>query len=870
MKSLIIAVLVILFLGGCRSQREPKMETRNLPAITVRPGQTIVEKYHPSYTRHFDLEHTSLDIRPDYNTQQLSGTALITLHPHFYPTDSLHLNARGMLLHKIALITSQKDTTPLNYVYRNDTIAIYLNRIYKKDEKLNVLISYTSRPEELKDKQSGDAITDDKGLYFINPLGKEKGKPRQLWTQSETQAASAWFPTIDAPNQKMTQDIRLTVDTQDVSLSNGKMVSSVVNNDGTRTDTWKMEDPHSPYLVMIAAGPFAVIKDQWRNKEVNYYVEPEYEDVAHKIFGNTPEMMEFYSKRLGVDYPWNKYSQITVRDFVSGAMENTTATVHMEGLQRDSRELLDENYEDFIAHELFHQWFGDLVTCESWANIPLNESFATYGEYLWFEHKYGKDEADYTLNQDLHHYLREARTKQVNLIRYVHGHRNEMFDRHSYQKGGCILHMLRNHVGDDAFFAALKSYLTRYRYQNVEIHNLRLVFEEITGQDLNWFFDQWFLDKGHPELGIHYNWNELTKNAEVTIIQNQDSAGIRLFRIPLAVDIYTNAGVKREQIVIENKEHTFRFALNEKPALINIDADKILVGKKTDHHTPAEWIYQYYHAPLFADRLEAVKAINEDYPHDGPEAVMLKDALNDKHWYIRSAALNKLNIDTNHAESATLKNKVVQMASSDPKSKVRVAALELLIEKYSSASSMSFYRSMLNDSSYSVMQTAMDGIISINPDTALSLAEKFEKENHQEIREMLTSLYGNHGGQQQAKYMLQVQHDAVGNERYSSLNNFGRFLKRIDEEATLSEGITRIGEDARNAEPWYIRFAAMQALADLFGSLKTKKQAAEQKNNISAAAKYSNLMDQCYRIMVEVRDAETDESLKKLYQGKSE
>ena len=863
-------ILCIISFSSCKTRPAEKMETRNLPGISIRPGNTVTEKYQPSSTRYFDLDHTVLDVRPDYNLQQLKGTATITLHPHFYPSDILHLNARGMDLHRVALTGSAKDTTDLEYEYVNDTITIHLNRIYKKDEKLNLFIAYTAKPEELKNKEGGEAITDDKGLYFINPSGKEKGKPRQLWTQSETQAASAWFPTIDAPNQKMTQVIRITADSSDVTLSNGKMISSVLNKDGTRSDTWLMDQPHSPYLVMMAIGKFAVIKDQWRDKEVSYYVEPQYAAVAGRIFGNTPEMMEFFSKKLGVDYPWVKYSQITVRDFVSGAMENTTATVHMEGLQRDERELQDETYEDFIAHELFHQWFGDLVTCESWANIPLNESFATYGEYLWFEYKYGKDQADYTLNHDLNLYLNEARTKQVNLIRYVHGHRNEMFDRHSYQKGGCILNMLRNYAGDDAFFAALKKYLTLYRYQNVEVHQLRLAFEEITGQDLNWFFDQWFLDKGHPVLDIHYNWNEVTKNAEVQIQQLQDSSGIRLFRLPLAVDIYTASGTRREQIVISEKSHTFRFALNEKPALINVDADKVLVGKKSDHHSVDEWIYQFYHAPLFADRLEALNAIGEKYPPDGPEAAMIRDALNDKHWYIRSTALNKLYIDTSRAENTALKEKVTAMATGDKKAKVRETALEVINENYATVSMLPFYQKMLNDSSYSVIQTAMDGIASVNADTALKEAKRFETENHPEVRSMLASLYGIYGSTAQAAYMLRAQNESSGNKRYSMLNNYGRFLKRIDDEKILSEGIDVLGSDAKNAEPWYIRFAAMQALADLFGTVKAKKETSEQKNKLQDAEMYQRLLDRCYRLMMEARDSEKDASLKKLYQGKSE
>ena len=234
-----------------------------------------------------------------------------------------------------------------------------------------------------------------KGMYFINPRGEEKDKPTQIWTQGETESSSAWFPTIDKTNQRCTQELTVTVENKYVTLSNGKLMSQKKNTDGTRTDYWKMDLPHAPYLFFLGVGEYAVVKDKWRDKEVNYYVEKEYAPVAKKIFGNTPEMMTFFSKITGVDYPWVKYSQITGRDYVAGAMENTTATIHQESAQQDARELVDGNsWEGTIAHELFHQWFGDYVTTESWSNLTLNESFADYSQTLWDEYKYGKDEAN--------------------------------------------------------------------------------------------------------------------------------------------------------------------------------------------------------------------------------------------------------------------------------------------------------------------------------------------------------------------------------------------------------------------------------------------------------------------------------------------
>jgi len=253
------------------------------------------------------------------------------------------------------------------------------------------------------------ASAGDRGFYFINRDGKIENKPKEFWTQGETQNNSCWFPTIDDPQEKMTQEISVTLPKNMVSLSNGLLDFSTDNGDGTHTDNWRQEQAHSTYLTMLAGGDFKIVKDSWNDKEVSYYMEPGFADNARLIFGKTPEMIDFYSKKLGIPFPWDKYAQIVVRDFQGGAMENTTATTLFEGMNMTPGYHLDENHEEIIAHELFHHWFGDYVTAKSCSNLPLNESFATYGEYLWDEYKYGVDEADYRGWGDASSYLNDKR-----------------------------------------------------------------------------------------------------------------------------------------------------------------------------------------------------------------------------------------------------------------------------------------------------------------------------------------------------------------------------------------------------------------------------------------------------------------------------
>ena len=261
--------------------------------------------------------------------------------------------------------------------------------------------------------------------------------PSQIWTQGETEANSVWMVTIDKPNQKTTQELYMTVPAKYVTLSNGLLKSQKNNPDGTRTDYWKMDLPHAPYLFFMGVGEYSITKDSYKGKEVSYYVEKEYHPVARKIFGNTPEMIKFFSEKLGVDYPWAKYAQIVGRDYVSGAMENTTATLHQESSYQNARQLKDGNiWEGTIAHELFHQWFGDLVTTESWSNITVNESFANYSEYLWSEYKYGKDDADEHNLEDMQGYLFSG-SENKDLVRYHYSNKEDVFDAVSYNKGVC-------------------------------------------------------------------------------------------------------------------------------------------------------------------------------------------------------------------------------------------------------------------------------------------------------------------------------------------------------------------------------------------------------------------------------------------------
>jgi aminopeptidase N len=746
--------------------------------------------YQPSKTLKNDLLHTKLEVSFDWDKQFLNGTATLSFKPYFYPQNTLELDAKGMDIHSIDLISPKNKS--LKYTYDKNKILISLDKTYQRKDSFTVQIKYTAKPNELP-KGGSEAITSDKGLYFINPDGKEPNKPRQIWTQGETESSSCWFPTIDTPNERTTQEMYITVDTNFVVLSNGEFIYSQKNADGTKTDHWKQELPHAPYLFMMAVGEFKIYKDHWHDMEVNYYVEPPFAPYAKAIFGNTPEMIEFFSNKLGYKYPWAKYSEVVVRDYVSGAMENTSATIFYEALQVDDRSLLDENWDFIIAHELFHHWFGDLVTCESWSNLPLNESFANYSEYLWAEHKYGIDEAELHREKELFEYFEEANRKQEPLIRYRYLDKEAMFDRHSYNKGGCILHMLRKYVGDEAFFESLKLYLNRNQFTSVEVHDLRLAFEDVTGEDHNWFFNQWFLSPGHPELKVMHTYNNGLLRLHVD--QLQDSLRTPIYRLPLGIDIWVNGIKTTQNIIIDKASQDFDFPLPAQPQLVYFDSEDQLVANIDHEQSIEELLFQFNNSESYAAKKSAFEQIFSLKANEAGTAEakfnnsvireILQKALTDKFWAIRELGLEQFAIYF-IPEIATYIKYVQDIAESDSKPPVRARAIQFL-SSYSNAEYIEVYKKAMSEKSYSIAGAGLSAYLkSGDKSYAVNFAEYEAMENINIIISLADYYLKSND---KTKYSWFESKMKTGNDResyslrelYSFLHYFGQYVMILDE-----------------------------------------------------------------------------------------
>tara|TARA_R110002072_G_scaffold239540_1_gene397496 strand:- start:6471 stop:8879 length:2409 start_codon:yes stop_codon:yes gene_type:complete len=668
-----------------------------------------------------DLVHTKLKVDFNFGDKTMNGEAWITAKPHFYTTDKITLDANSMIIKEVSL-----NNKKLPFNYNDFDLSIELPKTYQKDEEFTIYIKYTARPEKAKDRIT-ETITDKKGLYFINADGIDKNKPTQIWTQGETEANSIWFPTIDAPNQKTSQEIYITVPNKYKTLSNGTLVNQT-NAGNNRTDYWKFDQKHAPYLVFMAVGEFEIIKDAYKNIPVNYYVEKEYAAYAKDIFGLTPEMIGFFSEKLGVEYPWEAYNQIVVRDYVSGAMENTTAVVHGEQAYQKSGQLIDENVqENTIAHEIMHHWFGNLVTSESWSNLTLNESFANYGEYLWQEYKYGKVAKEMHYFEQLEAY-KNGQNDAKSLVRYQYDDQEELFDLVSYNKGGAILHNLRTYLGDEAFFLGLKQYLTQYKYQDVEVSQLRLVFEELTGKDLNWFFNQWYFGANHPNIEISYDYNTLQKTVTVNIIQLQGET----FQFPFAIDIFEGTKRTRHNVFVEGNDASFTFPYSKQPNLIQVNADNVLICKIYENKILSDYIFQLKNADNYAHRREALlEVVKKQEDKDAFNAVVA--ALDDASFKIRQLALQNIDLINKNTKKDAI-SKIMKMANNDSKTIVQAEALNTL-GKLTDPELKSVFAKALESKSYSVLGKALVSMYYIDKPTAL----KKSKELPDEVRKILAT-----------------------------------------------------------------------------------------------------------------------------------
>ena len=576
-------------------------------------------------SRDYDLQNARISLRFDVEQRKVMGQVTHTLATLRDGVTQLVFDSVDLTIEKVTVSgkTAKFQTTP-------QQLLVTLDHPAKTGEKFDVTIRYEGRPK--------------KGLYFVLPDKNYPDRPKEIWTQGEAEDTRYYIPIYDYPNDRVTSEMILTVPRDWTTVSNGRLVSVVDAPGGMKTWDWRQSQKHSTYLIALAAGEFDVTHETWRNLPVTNYVPRGKRDRVAVTSENTPMMLSFFSDSLGVTYPWDKYAQAWVDDFVVGGMENTSATFNTAtALQHPdlAKETLD-GVDGLISHELAHQWFGDLVTCKDWANLWLNEGFATYFATLWAEHQYGPDVAAYNLWQARNNWMSAARLYPVPIVSRSFKDSTE-YAGNIYTKGGWVLHMLRGKLGDAAFFRALHHYLVKHRGQNVVTADLVKAIEEATATNVDEFFDQWIYGAGAPRFRVSYTYDDSAHQVKLNVEQTQKVEGrVGLFRVPVDVEITTAAGRKISPMTASKASETFTFPADNAPLMVLFDkGDKILKSLEFNKQ-PAEWIYQLKSAADVPDRADAAKMLGEVKFNDEVVAALGAASTQDNFWGVRVEAVRAL------------------------------------------------------------------------------------------------------------------------------------------------------------------------------------------------------------------------------------
>jgi len=582
---------------------------------------------HPPRDRTFLLRHLRLEITIDDRAKTVSGTATHTLSPINDGLKEVALDAGDLNIHKVLEDAGRE----LEWESHGESLTIYLGKARKAGENFQIRIEYDAKPQ--------------KGIFFTEPDKANPKRPRIAWTQGEDMDNRYWFPSYDFPNQRFTSEVLATVDERYEALSNGLLVK--VSHDPkrkTKTFHWSLDKPHSNYLIALAVGELESKTWDADGVPVVAYVPKGLGRFLETAFKNVPDMVRHFGQVTSQPYPWGRYAQVVVPEFVVGGMENTSITILTEYCLADEKAYEDYRPEGLLGHELAHQWFGDFLTAKSWAHIWLNESFATYFDILWWEHFFGPDDAQIRIEVDRDSYLEEAGKSYVRPIvtmKFVEA--SDMFDRHTYEKGGSVLHMMRHELGDDLWWKAIRHYVKKFAGANVETNDFKEAIEEATGRNLDLFFDQWLYHAGHPEFEVSWSWDDRAKQVELRVRQTQEVKDpVPLFKVTTEVELANTDRSHREPIRIEKAEQTFRFDAPRRPNAVLFDPDDVILKKLTFKKDKDELLWQLSHAKSVWARIQAArdlgKLIGDEKAIEGLAKAFTEDAF----WAVRREAASAL------------------------------------------------------------------------------------------------------------------------------------------------------------------------------------------------------------------------------------
>lgn len=637
-----------------------------------------------------DVRHYRIDVNIDIPNSTVNGTTALIVRSLRNSLDTLHLDAEDMEFQKI--VVDEKEVSAFRQ--EEKAIVIPLPTVYQKDDVFTVSITYVARPE--------------RGLYFYSPNEKDPSQPVQAWSQGEGMDNHHWFPAYDYPNDKATMELVATVDKGLTVISNGCLVFQRDEGDQSIFH-YRFDQPTPSYLISIIVGKYKKFQQSYGDIPVEYFVYPQYtEEDALRSFGRTPDMLKFFSEYTGYDYPYCKYTQTLITDFMYSGMENISATTLTDRTMHDESAHLNFSSDGLVAHELAHQWFGDLVTCREWGDMWLNEGFATLFTDLYMEHWRGKDDYRYRIWRK----QKSVIESELEKPRTLTGPKNWGV----YIKGASVLHLLRTFLGDDLFRAGIKTYLHRYAFANAESHDLRRSFEDVTGYNLYTFFEQWVFGHGIPQFKVRSDYDDVSDSLRLHVIQIQDTALVRpVFDLHMKIGMEINGDYVECPIHINKRDHTFSFPAKEKPEMFIFDAGQSLLKKVEINKSVEDWQYDLVHAINLSDKLYALDALSNS-AEEGEQFKIAKSFIkmyeNEKFYALRLEAVKHLaQLDKfSSSQKSEISSQLVDWLDEED-ARVREEIIDALAKFPSNEAQLALQKTFSEDESYHCRAQALNSII---------------------------------------------------------------------------------------------------------------------------------------------------------------
>ena len=680
-------------------------------AYTLRAAAQRTPAHAYGRARPMDVKHIRLDLSIDFDLERISGVATNTLTAIGKPLRRVSFDAVDLNVSRV----TDGNGANLDFENTGSELHVFLDPPLLPENEIAISVEYSTRPI--------------RGLHFRTPrLGYAK-EEMSVWSQGEPEDNRHWFPTFDFPNERATSEIIVTFPKGFVALSNGVLLETKENADST-TAHWAQTIPHPSYLISLIVGHYVEINDEGGGVPLHYFVRPKFERHANLSFSKTGSMMKFFQDWIDLPYPYESYSQVAVVDFIFGGMENSSITTLTERTLHDEAAHLTYSSDGLVAHELAHQWWGDLLTCRDWTHLWLNEAFATYFQALYFEHDRGREDFDYEMLRYRRNYLaRESIDAARPIVNTTLGRPGNALNRRIYDKGAWVLHMLRHRMGDALFQKGIREYGRTFQGNPVETNNLLRTLEAVSGEGLEFFFDQWVHHAGYPELEVDYSWSDETGVAEIRVRQTQAlSEIVPLFHMDVDVLFVTKDGRHVEKIEISEASHTFQIKLNARPQYVRFDPDGNLLKRLAFHNSEDMTLAQLADDTTFLGQIEAIEELarfRSDDVVEALETVLFGDAF----WAIRAEAANSLSKIQHPRVPDTL-----QRGLKVENARVRRAVARALGERKDETSGKALLDTVRQDESPYVVAAAIRAIGDLRYEAAdRGLVKALSRESHNAV-----------------------------------------------------------------------------------------------------------------------------------------